>query len=70
MSQAASGMILQNQMQLPVRIFSFKIAALGSLKRVPGRIFKNQSVISKKQAKKQKNVITTSQCNESSNLLL
>jgi hypothetical protein len=36
MSQAASGMILQNHGRLPVSIFS---AALGSLKRVTGRIF-------------------------------
>jgi hypothetical protein len=37
---AASGMILQNQRWLPVGIFSVKIAALGSLKRVTGGIFK------------------------------
>ncbi len=30
--QTASGMILQNHRRLPVSIFSFKIAALGSLK--------------------------------------
>jgi hypothetical protein len=34
MSQAASGMILQNHRRLPVRIFSVKIAVLGSLKLV------------------------------------
>jgi hypothetical protein len=33
LSQAASGMILQNHRRLPVSIFSGKIAALGSLKR-------------------------------------
>jgi hypothetical protein len=33
-------MILQNHKQLPVSIFSFKIAALGSLKRVTGRNLK------------------------------
>jgi hypothetical protein len=38
--QAASCMILQNHRRLPVSIFSVKIAALGSLKRVTGRIFK------------------------------
>jgi hypothetical protein len=32
MSQAASGMILQNHRRLPVTIFSIKIAALWSLK--------------------------------------
>jgi hypothetical protein len=30
LSQAASGMILQNHRRLPVSIFSIKIAALGS----------------------------------------
>jgi hypothetical protein len=34
MSQATSGMILQNYRQLPICIFSVKIAALGLLKRV------------------------------------
>ncbi len=33
MSQAASGMILQNPRRLPVSIFSVKIAALGCVKR-------------------------------------
>jgi hypothetical protein len=47
LSQAASGMILQNHRRLPVSIFSVKIAALEPLKRVTGRIFK----ISKQQAK-------------------
>ncbi len=37
---AAFGIILQNHRRLPVSIFSVKIAALGSLKRVTGRIFK------------------------------
>jgi hypothetical protein len=37
-SQAASGMILQNHKLFPVSIFS--VAALGSLKRVTGRILK------------------------------
>ncbi len=40
LSQAASGMISQNQGRLPVSIISDKIAALGSLKRVTGRISK------------------------------
>jgi hypothetical protein len=39
-SQAVSGMILQKHWQLPVSIFSVKIAALEPLKRVTGRIFK------------------------------
>jgi hypothetical protein len=38
--QAASCMILQNHRRLPVSIFSVKIVALESLKRVTGRIFK------------------------------
>jgi hypothetical protein len=40
LSQAASGRILHNHSKLPVRNFSVKIASLGSLKRVTGRIFK------------------------------
>jgi hypothetical protein len=40
LSQAASGMILQNHRRLPVSIFSVKIAAFWSLKKVTGRIFK------------------------------
>ncbi len=40
LSQAASGMILQNHRRLPLSIFSVKIAALGSSKRVTGRTFK------------------------------
>jgi hypothetical protein len=40
LSQVASGMILQNYWRLPVSIFSVKIAALRSLKRVTGMIFK------------------------------
>jgi hypothetical protein len=40
LSQAAFGMILQNRRRLPVSIFSVKIAALGSFKRVMGGIFK------------------------------
>jgi hypothetical protein len=39
--QAASGMILQNQRWLPACIFTVKIAAIGSLKRVIERNFKN-----------------------------
>ncbi len=39
-SQADSGMILQNHSQLLVSIFSVKIAALESLKRVTGRFLK------------------------------
>jgi hypothetical protein len=41
LSPAAFGIILQNHRRLPVKIFSVKIAALGALKRVAGRIFKN-----------------------------
>jgi hypothetical protein len=40
LSQAASGMILQNHRWLPVSIFSIKIATVGTLKQVIGRIFK------------------------------
>ncbi len=46
LSQAASGMILKNHRRLPVSIYSVKIAALGSLKRVTGR-----KVITKEEAK-------------------
>jgi hypothetical protein len=41
LSPAAFGIILQNHRRLSVSIFSVKIAALGSLKRVTGRILKN-----------------------------
>ncbi len=37
---AVSGVIFQNHRRLPVISFSVKIAALGSLKRITGRIFK------------------------------
>jgi hypothetical protein len=48
----AAGMNLQNRRRLPVSIFSVKIAALGSLKRVTGRIFIISSkFLSKDQAK-------------------
>jgi hypothetical protein len=63
--------ILQNHRRLHVSIFSVKIAALGSLKRVTGRIFKINKVISKEQAKtfqtsmKQKFLKTISACKES-----
>ncbi len=40
LSLAAFGIILQNRKRLPVGIFSVKNAALVSLKRVTGRIFK------------------------------
>jgi hypothetical protein len=40
LSPAAFGIILQNHRRLPVSIYSVKIAALGSLKRVTGRIVK------------------------------
>ncbi len=40
MMQAASSMILQNYRPLPVCIYSVKVAALGSLKRVTEIIFK------------------------------
>jgi hypothetical protein len=51
LSQAASGIILQNDRRLSVSIFSVKITAVGSLKRVTGRIFKISEKISKGQAK-------------------
>jgi hypothetical protein len=81
LSQAASGMILQNHKQLPVSIFSFKIIALESLKWVTGGIFKNNYLlISKEQAKtlslsfssttKQIIVKTISTCTENAFLLL
>jgi hypothetical protein len=38
LSEAASGMVLQNHRRLPVSIFSVIIATLGSLSRVTGRI--------------------------------
>ncbi len=41
LSPAAFGIILKVHRRLPVSIFSVKIAALGSLKRVTGRIFQN-----------------------------
>jgi hypothetical protein len=41
LSQAASGMILQNHHRLSVSIFRVKITALGSLKRITGRISKS-----------------------------
>jgi hypothetical protein len=40
LSQEAFDIILQNYRRLPVSIFSVKIAALGPLKRVTGKIFK------------------------------
>ncbi len=39
LSPAASGIILQNHRRLSVSIFSVKIAAFGSLKRITWRIF-------------------------------
>jgi hypothetical protein len=39
-TKAASGMILQNHRLLPISIFSLKIVASGSFKRVTGRILK------------------------------
>jgi hypothetical protein len=39
-SPVASGITLQNHRRLHVSIFSVNIAALGSLKRVTGRILK------------------------------
>jgi hypothetical protein len=48
LSQAASGMILQNHRRLYVSIFSVKIAVAGCLKEFIGRIFK---ICSKDQAK-------------------
>ncbi len=41
LSQAASGMILQNHWWLPGSIFSVQIAVLVSLKRFTGRVFKS-----------------------------
>jgi hypothetical protein len=40
LSQAESGMILQNHRRHPVCIFSVENAALGSLKRIIERVFK------------------------------
>jgi hypothetical protein len=40
LGQEISGVILQNHRRLPLSIFSVKIVALRSLKRVTGRIFK------------------------------
>ncbi len=40
LSLVAFSIVLQNHRRLPVSIFSVKITALGSLKRVTGRIFK------------------------------
>jgi hypothetical protein len=40
LSLAASSMILQNQRRLPVSIFNLNIAAVGSLMRFTGKIFK------------------------------
>jgi hypothetical protein len=40
LTQAASCMNLLNHRRLPVSIFNVKIATLGSLKRVTGKIFK------------------------------
>jgi hypothetical protein len=40
LAQAASGLILQNHSWLQVNIFRVKIATLGSLKQVIGRMFK------------------------------
>jgi hypothetical protein len=62
-----SGMILQNHRRLPVSIFSVKIAALGSLKRVfqnSNSKFSKLVRISKEQAKtkKQKNFKTIRAC--------
>jgi hypothetical protein len=42
LSQAASGMILRNHRRLPERIFSVKIASLGSLKRGYWKDFQTQ----------------------------
>jgi hypothetical protein len=52
LSQLASGMILQNHRQVPVSIFSFKIATLGSLKRLLEGFSKLVNTVnSKEQAK-------------------
>ncbi len=72
LSQAASGMILQNHRRLSASIFSVKIAALGSLKRVIGRIlkisnFKGALIFSS--TKQQKIAKTFSTCTESNYLL-
>ncbi len=78
--QAASGMVLQNHRRLPVSIFSVKVAALGSLKRVTGRIFKISKSFQRSKlklltlifssTKKQKIVKIISACTESIYLLL
>ncbi len=74
-----AGMNLQNRRRLPVSIFSVKIAAVGSLKRVTGRIFIiSNKFLSKDQAKtliliflstkKNKIVKTLSACTESTEI--
>jgi hypothetical protein len=64
LSQAASGMILQNHWRLPVSIFSVKITAVWSLKWVTVRNFKSSEQIKggQKQNKKSKYI---SACTES-----
>ncbi len=51
LSQAASGMILQNNMRLPESIFSVKIAALGTFKWITGRILKISKLLQESQLK-------------------
>ncbi len=50
--QAASNMILPNHRRLSASIFSVKIAALGSLKRVTGKIFKISNLFQRCKIKK------------------
>jgi hypothetical protein len=80
LSGEASSFVLKNHRRLPVGIFSVKIAALGSLKRVTGRIFKISKKFQKNKAKtlslifssnkKQKNAKTITTCTKSTYLLL
>jgi len=51
LSRAAFGLFLQDHRQFPVGIFRFKIAALGSLKRVNERIFKINKSFQRRQAR-------------------
>jgi hypothetical protein len=76
MSQAASGMILQNHRWLPACIFSVKIAAVGCLKRVTESIFKICKYFQRSKLKlwlfhqQEKNVKTISACRKSTYLTL
>ncbi len=58
--QTASGMTLQNHRRVPVSIFSFKIAALGSLKRLLEGFSKLVSTESSKEQAKTLSLIFSS----------